>query len=41
MLVVDNPYYIEKYNAEFEKLWKEFAGNAVVGSAEDIAASTI
>jgi hypothetical protein len=41
MLVVDHPYYLEKYNAEFEKLWKDFAGNQVVGTKEDIAASTI
>ncbi len=24
LLVVDNPYYIEKYNTEFEALWKQF-----------------
>ena len=29
LLVVDHPYYIEKYNAEFEKLWTQFAGNVV------------
>ena len=22
---MDNPYFIEKYNTEFEKLWKQFA----------------
>ena len=25
LIVVDNQYYIEKYNTEFEKLWKQFA----------------
>jgi phosphatidylserine/phosphatidylglycerophosphate/cardiolipin synthase-like enzyme len=25
IIVVDNPYYIEKYNSEFEILWKQFA----------------
>lgn len=25
LLVVDNAYYIERYNNEFEKLWKQFA----------------
>jgi phosphatidylserine/phosphatidylglycerophosphate/cardiolipin synthase-like enzyme len=25
ILVVDHPYYIEKYNTEFERLWKQFA----------------
>ena len=25
LIVVDNPYYIDRYNQEFEKLWKQFA----------------
>jgi cardiolipin hydrolase len=29
IIVVDHPYYIEKYNTEFENLWKNFAKNAV------------
>lgn len=29
IIVVDNPYYIEKYNTEFESLWKSFSKNAV------------
>ena len=29
ILVVDHPYYIEKYNAEFEGLWRQFEKNAV------------
>jgi phosphatidylserine/phosphatidylglycerophosphate/cardiolipin synthase-like enzyme len=29
LLVVDAPYYIEKYNTEFEKLWKNFESNDV------------
>lgn len=41
LLVVDNPYYIEKYNVEFENLWKQFSKNQVVGTKEDEAASTI
>ena len=44
ILVVDNPYYIEKYNTEFEGLWKQFVTNQVEGekpSKEDQAASTI
>lgn len=42
ILVVDHPYYIEKYNAEFENLWKQFAANTVEGEvAEHKAASTI
>jgi phosphatidylserine/phosphatidylglycerophosphate/cardiolipin synthase-like enzyme len=34
VIVVDNPYYIEKYNAEFENLWKGFAKNTVDVSQE-------
>lgn len=41
LLVVDHTYYLEKYNAEFDKLWKDFAGNQVQGTKEDIAAATI
>ena len=40
LLVVDNPYYIEKYNAEFEKLWTNFATNTVEAKQHQ-AASTI
>jgi mitochondrial cardiolipin hydrolase len=29
LLVVDHPYYIEKYNLEFESLWKQFNKNEV------------
>ena len=36
-MVVDTPYYIEKYNTEFEKLWKSFVGNKVEGKEEDAA----
>lgn len=25
LIVVDNPYYINRYNEEFEKLWLQFA----------------
>ena len=39
LLVVDHPFYLERYNAEFEKLWTEFAPNAV--QAEERAAVTI
>ena len=27
LLVVDNPYYIEKYSKEFERLWMDFESN--------------
>eukprot|EP00349_Pseudokeronopsis_sp_Brazil_P008643 CAMPEP_0202965516 /NCGR_PEP_ID=MMETSP1396-20130829/9464_1 /ASSEMBLY_ACC=CAM_ASM_000872 /TAXON_ID= /ORGANISM="Pseudokeronopsis sp., Strain Brazil" /LENGTH=58 /DNA_ID=CAMNT_0049688255 /DNA_START=548 /DNA_END=724 /DNA_ORIENTATION=- len=27
LLVVDHPYYLEKYGKEFEKLWKQFSNN--------------
>ena len=30
LLVVDNPYYIEKYNGEFEGLWKQFERMSVL-----------
>jgi cardiolipin hydrolase len=29
LLVVDNQYYIQKYNTEFEKLWKQFVSTEV------------
>lgn len=29
LLVVDNPFYIEKYSEEFEKLWKQFENSKV------------
>lgn len=29
ILVVDNPYYLEKYTAEFNKLWIEFSDQEV------------
>lgn len=35
LLVVDHPYYIEKYNTEFENLWKQFASNQVQGEEEE------
>ena len=38
---MDHPYYIEKYNAEFENLWKQFATNTVEGEQEEQAAKTI
>ena len=42
LLVVDHPYYIEKYNTEFENLWKQFASNEVKGEEEqEQAAKTI
>ena len=40
LLVVDHPFYIEKYVAEFEGLWSEFEKNAVTKS-EHAAAKTI
>ena len=40
LLVVDHPYYIEKYNTEFESLWKQFAKNQVKGEAEEHQAAT-
>lgn len=39
LLVVDHPFYIEKYVAEFEKLWTEFANQEV--RAQERAARTI
>jgi len=39
LLVVDHPFYIERYQAEFEKLWTQFAPNEV--RAEEKAAKTI
>ena len=29
VLIVDHPYYCEKYATEFDKLWKQFATNEV------------
>lgn len=29
VIVVDNPYYIQKYDQEFEKLWKQFEANTI------------
>lgn len=34
-MVVDHTYYIEKYNTEFESLWKQFASNEVKGEEEE------
>lgn len=42
--MADHPYYVEKYNTEFESLWKQFASNQVQGESsekEHEAASTI
>jgi len=39
LLVVDHPFYVERYTAEFEKLWKQFAPNEV--AAQERAAATI
>ncbi len=39
LLVVDHPFYIERYNTEFEKLWKQFAPNEV--ASQEKAAATI
>lgn len=41
ILVVDNPYYIEKYNTEFEGLWKQFLINSVKEAKEEQAATKI
>ena len=44
VLIVDSPYYIEKYNAEVEYLWKSFLRNSVKGDQaqkEHEAATTI
>ena len=40
MIVVDGKYYIEKYHAEFSKLWTQFAKNGIEGD-EERAALTI
>lgn len=29
LLVVDHPFYLEKYATEFDKLWHEFESNEV------------
>ena len=39
LLVVDHPFYIERYTTEFEKLWTDFADNEV--AAQEKAATTI
>jgi len=39
LLVVDHPFYLERYTTEFEKLWTQFAPNAV--AAEEKAAVVI
>lgn len=39
LLVVDHPFYIERYVTEFEKLWREFAPNEV--RTQEKAAVTI
>ena len=39
LLVVDHPFYLERYTAEFEKLWTQFAPNEV--QAQERAAATI
>lgn len=40
LLVVDEPYYIEKYCTEYERLWTQFSANAC-DNAEEKAAITI
>jgi hypothetical protein len=40
VLVVDHPYYIEKYETEFRKLWVAFSKNEI-HKAENAAATTI
>lgn len=40
VLVVDHPYYLEKYTTEFEKLWHDFEKNEVY-KKETAAAKTI
>ena len=39
LLVVDHPFYIERYVTEFNKLWTDFADNEV--AAQEKAAKTI
>jgi len=39
LLVVDHPFYLERYTTEFNKLWTQFAPNAV--AAEEQAAVKI
>jgi cardiolipin hydrolase len=34
LLVVDHPFYIERYTTEFEKLWTEFAPNTVAADEQ-------
>ena len=40
LLVVDHPYYIDKYTTEFEKLWLQFDKNEVL-KQQTAAATTI
>jgi len=40
LLVVDHPYYIDKYTTEFEKLWLQFDKNEV-HKQQTAAATTI
>jgi hypothetical protein len=35
---VDHPYFLEKYNAEFDRLWENFAMNAVDRKQNEAAA---
>lgn len=39
LMVTDHPFYVERYVAEYEKLWTQFAPNEV--KAEEKAAKTI
>ena len=32
--ILDNPYFIERYNGEFNKLWAGFSHNAVEGATK-------
>lgn len=42
LLVVDHPYYIQKYQTEFENLWKQFSKNQFsVEQRQEQAATTI
>ena len=37
LLVVDHPFYIEKYTVEFNSLWDEFESNQVAKSEQAAA----
>lgn len=41
LAIIDNKYYVDKYSAEFNKLWKEFEKMEVESKAQHKAASTI